>query len=193
MNSGLSDSRKTEHKKSWKWWQNSANSTAKPPANVICSEELEGDQIGNCGLDYSSSIAQSSLLVHHSIHSKESEDIASTASIKSKPWASKTLKQAAVASQDDNEDEDDQSTLGTTQSLNKIKTNCTNVKSRDRETPSPSPINTVPSITSSTIPVLDYNPGAQQSRRKSMETAALFSGIKAKLGKWVYRSDNTKD
>ncbi|CEP16522.1 hypothetical protein [Parasitella parasitica] len=192
MNSILSDSQKTEHKRSWKWWQNSTNSTAKSPSNMICSRELEGDHIKHHGLDCSSSIAQSSLVVHHSVHSKESEDIASTASIKSKPWVSRKLKQSTIVSQDD-EDEDDQNTIGTTQSINKIETNGTNIKSRERETPPASLINAAPSITSSTIPVLDYNPEAQQPRRKSLETAALFSGIKAKLGKWVNRTDNTKD
>ncbi|KAL9557054.1 hypothetical protein MBANPS3_001580 [Mucor bainieri] len=200
MSSTTPDTQKTEAKKGWKWWQNSAtpsNSTAsdKSPDIVICAkEELkdeDDDQTDGNKMDCSSSIAQSSLVVHHSIHSKESEDIASTASIKSKPWVSKKLKQPTIASQDD--DEDDQNTLGTTQSINKLESNSTKIKGNDRTTPSSSLMNTAPSISSSTVPVYNFNPEAEQPRRKSLETTALFSGIKAKFGKWVNRSDGNKD
>lgn len=185
MNPTVSDTQKTDHKKSWRWWQNNttnmSTTTTKSPDIVICSEELddEDDQVESNKIDGSSSIAQSSLVVHHSIHSKESEDIASTTSIKSKPWVSKKLKQPTIASQD--EAEDDQNTLGATQSINKVETNSTKIKNNDKTTPSSSLMNTTPSITSSTVPVYNFNPEAQQSRRKSTETA-LFSGIKVGWG-----------
>lgn len=180
MNPTVSDTQKTDHKKSWRWWQNNTTNTStatKSPDIVICSEELddEDDQVESNKIDGSSSIAQSSLVVHHSIHSKESEDIASTTSIKSKPWVSKKLMQPTIASQD--EAEDDQNTLGATQSINKVETNSTKIKNNDKTTPSSSLLNTTPSITSSTVPVYNFNPEAQQPRRKSTETA-LFSGIK---------------
>lgn len=222
MNTTTPDTQKTEAKKSWRWWQNNTaatNSTTsdKSPDIVICAEELkdededeDDDQIDNSKMDCSSSIAQSSLVVHHSIHSKESEDIESTTSIKSKPWVSKKLKQPTITSQDD--DEDDQNTLGTTQSINKLESNSTKIKGNDKMTPPSSLINTAPSMSSSTVPVYNFNPEAEQPpRRKSLETTALFSGIKvsgffqllytfidhndiqAKFGKWVNRSDGNKD
>ncbi|KAG1063477.1 hypothetical protein G6F42_027204 [Rhizopus arrhizus] len=72
-------------------------------------------------------------------------------------------------------------------------------------------MNTAPSISSSTVPVYNFNTETEQPRRKSLETTALFSGIKvsgsavsfrvfinrndmqAKFGKWVNRSDGSKD
>lgn len=216
MNSTSPDTQKTEAKKSWRWWQNNTTNTTSTPNKssdiVICSEELkdeDDDQIDSNKLDCSSSIAQSSLVVHHSIHSKESEDIASTTSIKSKPWVSKKLKQPTITSQDD--DEDDQNTLGTTQSTNNIESNSTKIKDNDKATPPSSLMNTAPSISSSTVPVYNFNTETEQPRRKSLETTALFSGIKvsgsavsfrvfinrndmqAKFGKWVNRSDGNKD
>ncbi|CAO0797565.1 unnamed protein product [Mucor circinelloides] len=198
MNSTSPDTQKTEAKKSWRWWQNNTTNTPSTPNKsfdiVICSEELkdeDDDQIDSNKLDCSSSIAQSSLVVHHSIHSKESEDIASTTSIKSKPWVSKKLKQPTITSQDD--DEDDQNTLGTTQSTNNIESNSTKIKGNDKATPPSSLMNTAPSISSSTVPVYNFNTETEQPRRKSLETTALFSGIKAKFGKWVNRSDGSKD
>jgi hypothetical protein len=187
MNPTISDTQKTEHKKSWRWWQNNTTNTStttKSPDIVICSEELkdEDDQVESNKIDYSSSIAQSSLVVHHSIHSKESEDIASTTSIKSKPWVSKKLKQPPIASQD--EVEDDHNTLGAVQQINKTETNSTKIKNNDKITPSSSLMNATPSITSSTVPVYNFNPEAQQPRRKSTETA-LFSGIKVS---WAFLS-----
>ncbi|KAF1802828.1 hypothetical protein V8B55DRAFT_1483497 [Mucor lusitanicus] len=202
MNSTAPDTPKTEAKKSWRWWQSNtatANPTTsdKSPDIVICAEELkdeDDDQIDGNKMDCSSSIAQSSLVVHHSIHSKESEDIASTTSIKSKPWVSKKLKQPTITGQDDDNDEDeDQNTLGTTQSINKLESNSTKIKANDKTTPSSSLMNTAPSVSSSTVPVYNFNPEAEQPRRKSQETTALFSGIKAKFGKWVNRSDGNKD
>ncbi|GAN09641.1 hypothetical protein MAM1_0280d09172 [Mucor ambiguus] len=199
MSSTTPDTQKTEAKKSWRWWQNStatSNSTTSDKFSdiVICAEELKDEddnQNEDNKMDCSSSIAQSSLVVHHSIHSKESEDIASTTSIKSKPWISKKLKQPTITSQDD--DEDDQNTLGATQSINKLESNSTKIKGNDKTTPDSSLINAAPSISSSTVPMYNFNPEAEQPRRKSLETTALFSGIKAKFGKWVNRSDGNKD
>lgn len=219
MNSIPADSQKHETKKSWKWWQSNANTppltpTSKSPEIVICAKDKEkdnynddgddDDQAGNNKLDCSSSIAQSSLMVHYSIHSKESEDIASTTSIKSKPWVSKKLKQptrtaATNSSKSDNDDDvdneeeedegkqkeqDDQNTLEIGQSINKIETNSTKVKTSDKTTPSSSLMNTAPSASSSTVPVYNFNindvqqPPPLSPHRKSLETTALFSGIK---------------
>ncbi|KAK4514563.1 40S ribosomal protein S25 [Mucor velutinosus] len=191
MNSTTPDTQKIKAKKSWRWWQNNAattNSTTldKSPDVVVRAEELrdeDEDQIDSNKLNCSSSIAQSSLVVHHSIHSKESEDIASTTSIKSKPWVSKKLRPPTATGQDD--DEDDQNTLGTTQSINKIESNSTKIKENYKTASSSSLMNATPSISSSTVPVYNFNPEPEQPRRSS--------GIKAKFGRWVNRSNGNKD
>lgn len=135
-------------KSSWKWWQNKPQKT--PDISITSDNRNEV-----------ASIAQSSLIVQHSIYSKESEDITSTTSIKSKPWV-----QSPVVNV---ENEDTTSTI-----VNNVESN---VKSSTlKATPSSSSfLQAVPSITSSTVPVYNYQPDPTKS--KSSDTV-LFSGIK---------------
>lgn len=65
-------------KSPWKWWQNKL----KNPEIVITSDQ-----------DRASTITQSSLIVQHSLNSNQSEEIASTTSIISKPYVLKDINQ----------------------------------------------------------------------------------------------------
>ncbi|KAG2233708.1 hypothetical protein INT48_009452 [Thamnidium elegans] len=118
----------------WKWWQSPSKST-----------EVED-------LDYVSSIAPSSLIVQHSIHSKES-DILSTTSIKSKPWISQKAKTSISPTQEE--------------SIKSEKNRLT--------TPASSLLMNVPSKSSSTVPVINYDINKQGRKNND---AALFSGIR---------------
>ncbi|GAA5802758.1 Mitochondrial inner membrane m-AAA protease component [Helicostylum pulchrum] len=100
----------------WKWWQSPSK-----------SNEVEY-------FDYVSSIAPSSLIVQHSIHSKES-DILSTTSIKSKPWISQKAKTSISPTQEESIKSD----------KNRL------------ATPASSLLMNVPSKSSSTVPVINYD------------------------------------
>lgn len=131
----MNDNKKAAKKSAWKWWQkkNSDN-------NINIMEHQEEV----------ASIAQSSLIVQHSVYS---EDITSTASIKSKPWAP-TI------------DNEDTSTI-----VNHVESN---VKSSTLRASNSSAVNP-PSISSSTVPVYNFQPEPTRS------DSILFSGIKVKL------------
>ncbi|KAI8095554.1 hypothetical protein BDF21DRAFT_393871 [Thamnidium elegans] len=133
----------------WKWWQSPSKST-----------EVED-------LDYVSSIAPSSLIVQHSIHSKES-DILSTTSIKSKPWISQKAKTSISPTQEE--------------SIKSEKNRLT--------TPASSLLMNVPSKSSSTVPVINYDINKQGRKNND---AALFSGIRAKFDKWINRDKCNND
>lgn len=135
---------KISKKAAWKWWWQSNNN------NNSNNNNKDDD---NC--DCASSLAPSSLMVHRSIHSKESDDILSTASIKSKPWISQ------------------KSTISPTQEdINKP------------TTPSSSFMLNVPSITSSTVPVINF----EQEQRKKNSDVELFSGIKVSFFFYIISS-----
>lgn len=127
---------KPSKKSTWKWWWQ----TSKPTDNYDCA----------------SSLAPSSLVVHRSIHSKESDDILSTASIKSKPWISQKLKRTISPTQEE--------------------------PTNKPTTPSSSLLLNVPSITSSTVPVVNFD---QEQRRKNSDVV-LLSGIKVSMVKYKF-------
>lgn len=125
----------------WKWWQSPSKS----------NEEYH---------DYVSSIAPSSLIVQHSIHSKES-DILSTTSIKSKPWISQKAKTSISPTQEES-----------------IKSDTNRLT-----TPASSLLMNVPSKSSSTVPVINYDINKQGRKNND---AALFSGIRVSVRVWVW-------
>ncbi|KAI9250740.1 hypothetical protein BY458DRAFT_524463 [Sporodiniella umbellata] len=132
-------------KNTWKWWQSSKNPDEDPRLYINSDEN--------------SSITPSSLLAQRSIHSRESEDMESTMSIKSKAWTFPLKIEDSLLVDD---------TL--------IPTHL------HLDSQPPSTLQPVPSITSSTIPVVNY--AMDEPNRKNQE-GFFFPSLRAKLGKWV--------
>jgi hypothetical protein len=188
--SSLTNSQKSNNKRSsWRWWQhnnNSSNSDSsksdKNPENDSNDDNLVIDEEGSTTTgkqDCSLSIAQSSLLVYHSIHSKESEDITSTTSIKSKPWISQQYQPCSSSVTKFDEEET------VLEPNNKAESNPSANKNLDNNnsntaivTPSSSLLMNVPSMISSTAPVINYKPEQDQRHRRKSSDNALFSGFK---------------
>lgn len=183
MSSSLSDQTNTvrANKRSpWKWWQ-----ASKTPDY-------------NDNID-STSIAPSSLVVHHSIHSKESDDMLSTASIKSKPWISQKLKNTSIGPTQEEEERElalevvnevDQNAMDTLQPQNKTETNSRDkitassptitITTNSNNNDSTSLLNNAPSVTSTTVPVINFNPHSKGSDN------TVFSGIKVMFLNYIF-------
>ncbi|KAG1462670.1 hypothetical protein G6F56_005462 [Rhizopus delemar] len=152
-------------KNTWKWWQ-----TKNP--------EEEGEQTSpTISIEENDSLAPSSLLAQRSIHSRESDDMESTTSVKSKAWTFHLKSENSPLA----EEQDDAIPANNLEG---------NIGHRRSQTPPSSLLHPVPSITSSTIPVFNYN--MDEPRRKSLD-GFFFPGLRAKLGKWVGSKEKPQD
>jgi hypothetical protein len=181
--SSLTNKPTTNKKSSWRWWQhNSSDHNNKSPESDNNDDQVleEEDTVGK--QDCSLSIAQSSLLVHRSIHSKESEDINSTTSIISKPWVSQPHQPCSSSVTKFDEEE------SVLQSIDKAESDVSIAKNLDNNnnnnsnaavvTPASSSLMNVPSMTSSTVPVINFKPEQDQRHRRKSSDTPLFSGFK---------------
>ncbi|KAI8967587.1 hypothetical protein BDF20DRAFT_840135 [Mycotypha africana] len=175
---------KTHKKNYWKWWinhssnNNTRNNTAAdniksffPYSNM--SSDSNGDK---------SSLAPSSLIVHCSIHSKESEDI-STTSIKSKPYTTVYIKpHEKDLPEDPSSDRQLQSPLWHLRPNSRANMADGRDDLPSHCTPTSSMTGRGPSVTSSTVPVYNFNPN--NDKRKSSDMLGLTS-LRSKFIKWV--------
>lgn len=185
-------------KSSWRWWQSNNNKSAEM-VRAANNKDEEVDNNNNNSHDCNSSIAQSSLVVQHSIHSRESDDVLSTTSIKSKPWISQKLKSAAASTcptQQEQEEENvgqdittEAAAVPLPQSPAAIDAKRESYKSDNDPTSTTTPCSSlfqnVPSITSSTVPVINFDPNKERARRRSFDNL-LFSGIRVSQSLYVY-------
>ncbi|KAG0765452.1 hypothetical protein G6F57_002201 [Rhizopus arrhizus] len=144
-------------KNTWKWWQTAKN--------------IDDEYTNSMSPEENNSLAPSSLVAQRSIHSRESDDMASTTSIKSKAWTFHIKEEGSPLSEEQEEED--------TIPANNVEGN---ICHRNDQTPPSSVLLSVPSVTSSTIPVFNYN--MDEPRRKSVD-GFFFPGLRAKLGKWV--------
>lgn len=141
-------------KTTWKWWQSNKQ------MNLSMDISDEND-----------SITPSSLVPQRSIHSRESEDIASTTSIKSKPWVFRREEDSALAEQEEEEE------LQNVKDDMIMPENSIEGNGSSKNIQYSPKLHLVPSITSSTIPVINYS--LDEPRRKSIDTF-FFPGLRVR-------------